>query len=515
VVTSPDADDPTLLDALIIGAGPSGLFTAIELARRGVVPRIVDADSLPHRQSRATTIMPSTLMLLARAGLADQFIESGMRINCFGLRDAALNQMSAIRFEDLDTPMPFAITLPQWRTEELLAARLAELGVDVERGTTATDLDLRVDGTGVALESSKGRELVDTRALIGAGGAHSVVRSAMRQVLQGGSYDRRFAVADIVLPSNLPRDEVTRITSAGGVALLGPLPGDRTLAIFDLPDGDPLVDEGEPSLSDVQRLLASRLTVSLVPSDLRWSSCFTLHHRIAKSFGDIRRYLVGDAAHIESLFSGMGMNAGLHDAANLGWKLASCLRLEAHAGLLHTYVLERRPADERSLSISDAGYRSVMGDDVAPPAAMAPDAPGLGSDDRQSDPRRTVLMLDEHYEGSPLVGSRVRPGTELPVALTPGTLFPEDHPGPSLRHGLYLGKEVVPPIDFLGRWADLVEVVEAPPLVPPAGAVLVRPDGFIAFVALPADEAAFAQLDGMLGSWFTLPTWFRTAEAIR
>ena len=156
-MSSPDAANSTLLDALIIGAGPSGLFTAIELARRGVVPRIVDADSLPHRQSRATTIMPSTLMLLARPGLADQFIEAGMRINCFGLRDAALELASAIRFDDLDTPMPFAITLPPWRTEELLAARLAELGVDVERGTTATDLDLRVDGTGVALESSEQR----------------------------------------------------------------------------------------------------------------------------------------------------------------------------------------------------------------------------------------------------------------------------------------------------------------------------------------------------------------------
>lgn len=512
-MTSPDAADPTLLDALIIGAGPSGLFTAIELARRGIAPRIVDADPLPHRQSRATTVMPSTLMLLARAGLADQFIEAGMRINCFAVRDAALDQVSAIRFDDLDTPMPFAITLPQWRTEELLAARLAELGVDVERGTTATDLDLRVDGTGVTLESSKGRELVDTRALVGAGGAHSVVRSAMRQVLQGGSYDRRFAVADIVLPSNLPRDEVTRITSAEGVALFGPLPGDRTLVIFDLPEGDPLVDEGEPTLSDVQRLLATRLTVPPVASDLRWSSCFTLHHRIAKSFGDIRRYLVGDAAHIESLFSGMGMNAGFHDAANLGWKLASCLRLEAHAGLLHTYVLERRPADERSLSISDAGYRSVMGDDAPP--LVAPGAPGSGRDDPQSDPRRTVLMLDEHYEGSPLVGSRVHPDTELPPTLTPGTLFPEDHPGPSLRHGLYLGSEVARPGDLLERWAHVVEVVEAPPVVPPAGAVLVRPDGFTAFVALPADEAAFAQLEGMLGSWFTLPDWFRTAEAIR
>jgi hypothetical protein len=146
---------------------------------------------------------------------------------------------------------------------------------------------------------------------------------------------------------------------------------------------------------------------------------------------------------------------------------------------------------------------------------MALDAPEPGSDNSQSDPRRTVLMLDEHYEGSPLVGSRVHPGVGLPPTLTPGTLFPEDQPGPSLRHGLYLGRDVASPRDFLDRWADLVEVVEAPPVVPPAGAVLVRPDGFIAFVAVPADEAAFAQLDGMLGSWFTLPAWFRTAEAIR
>jgi hypothetical protein len=155
-----------------------------------------------------------------------------------------------------------------------------------------------------------------------------------------------------------------------------------------------------------------------------------------------------------------------------------------------------------------------MGGDIAStPSAAIP--PGPSDDAPIPDSRLTLLMLDEHYEGSPLVGSRVRPGADLQSTLKPGTLFAEVRPGPSLRHGLYLGREVDSPREFLLRWAEVVEVVEAPSLVPPTGAVLVRPDGFIAFSALPADEAAFAQLDGMLGSWFSLPSWFRTAEAIR
>ena len=132
-MTSPDDAVPTLLDALVIGAGPSGLFTAIELARRGVAPRIVDTDTLPHRQSRATTIMPSTLMLLARAGLADQFIESGMRINCFGLRDAALNQVSAIHEAVRGAQVKPAVQKAYGATSKAAGKELRSVGAKIEQ----------------------------------------------------------------------------------------------------------------------------------------------------------------------------------------------------------------------------------------------------------------------------------------------------------------------------------------------------------------------------------------------
>ncbi len=455
--------------------------------------------------------MPSTVLLLKLAGVADRFLSAAVRINRFAVRDAALTEVGAVDFEGLDTPMPFALTLPQWMTEQFLGERLSELGVEVERGTSASDVDMRVDGTAVTLEGPAGRELVDARAVVDAGGAHSLVRAAMRQVLQGGTYHHRFAVGDVLLDSDLPRDEVTRVATEHGVVLLGPLPGGRTLVVMDIPPTQDL--SPAPSIAELQPLLEDRLVTPPPLSDLHWSSCFDLHHRIAKSFGDIRRYLVGDAAHIESLFSGMGMNAGLHDAANLGWKLAYCLRQKAHAGLLHTYVLERRPADERSLAISDAGHHRIMN---APDAgtAVSPGPERAVATGPPVDPRPMILMLDEHYEGSPLVGARVANEATVGTQLVPGSVFPDFSCPATPGHVLYLGPGATAPGEFIDRWREIIDLFDPPPCVPPDHLVLVRPDGFIGFVGTPADAAAFAQLDGMLSSWFTLPAWFRSAEAI-
>jgi 2-polyprenyl-6-methoxyphenol hydroxylase-like FAD-dependent oxidoreductase len=511
-----DVEHSQAVDALVIGAGPSGLLSAIELTRHGVPVRIVDAAHTPHRQSRATTVMPSSLCLLSRAGVVQPFLDAANRIDRFTLRDGALNELSSLDLSDLDHPMPFALTLPQWMTEQFLTERLSELGVEVERGVTVAELDPRVDGTGALLEGPGGRSTIDARAVVGAGGSHGALRSTIRQVLEGTTYGRQFSVSDVVLDRKLPRDEITRIVSDHGVALFSPLLDDRSLVVLDLSSEPDSATREAPTLEMVQQLLDERCQPSVGVSDLRWSSTFRLHRRIAKSFGDLRRYLIGDAAHLESLFSGMGMNAGLHDAGNLCWKLAYWLQRRAHAGLMHTYVLERRPADERSIATSDAGYHRLFAAQRDPHAladgavATAP-APG---GDPASDPRLAVLMLDERYAGSPLVGAWVNADTKPALTLIPGTLFPEPQLTGGLLHTLYLGSGAAVPTPFAERWRHIVEPMgDAPACVPDGAMVLVRPDGFIGFVGAPASQPAFAQLDGMLASWFRLPEPFREPGA--
>ena len=114
------------------------------------------------------------------------------------------------------------------------------------------------------------------------------------------------------------------------------------------------------------------------------------------------------------------------------------------------------------------------------------------------------------------MGARLGPGVHAPTNLAPGILFPDFTAGTGVGHVLYLGAGATAPSGFITRWSHVLGLADATPTcVPPDSLVLVRPDGFIGFVASPADAAAFAQLDGMLGSWFTLPKWFRSAEAVR
>ncbi len=167
-------------EVLVVGAGPSGLFAAAELARHGVQAQLVEREPRPHRQARATAVQPATLEILAQAGVVEQVLAASVHLAFARVFDAALAPVSELAFGGTNCAWDFECSLPQWQTERILADRFTELGGVVEAGVTVASMEERDDGVVVALERPDGTsETAEASWVIGAGGAHSVIREAM------------------------------------------------------------------------------------------------------------------------------------------------------------------------------------------------------------------------------------------------------------------------------------------------------------------------------------------------
>jgi 2-polyprenyl-6-methoxyphenol hydroxylase-like FAD-dependent oxidoreductase len=432
-------------DVLVVGAGPSGLFAAGELARHSVGVRLIEKDVRPHRQARATAIEPGTLEILDSVGLLPAFLEASVHVRCTRLYSADLSDLRAATFEGIDCRCEFLCSLPQYETQRILEDHLKSLGGAVERGVTVTKLEL--DGNGVLVELVHADGTVETvhpRVVIGAGGAHSITRDSMDERLEGDTYQGHFLVADIVMQAPFPRDETSFVFGPDGLLLLAPLSGGRWLTFQDLDESVETV-----SAEDVVARVAARLGGRWRPTDVAWISPFRMHRRIVSRLADARRFLIGDAAHLSSPFGGEGLNSGLHDGYDLAWKLALVLRGHGRHSLLDDYA--------GSPLVADHGQSGA--DMVEPhPGQRYPDWTRFG------DTSHHVLVFGPVTDGEGLAG---------------------------------LGR----------RWAKCVEISHNPDVNPAragvgsGGMVLIRPDGHIGFRIRSADVGAIAALDRHLSSY--------------
>jgi 2-polyprenyl-6-methoxyphenol hydroxylase-like FAD-dependent oxidoreductase len=494
-------------EVLVIGAGPSGLFAAAELARNGVPTRVVERQPEPHRQARATALQPGTLEILARAQILDAALAASVHLGCARVFDADLRAVGELAFAGVGCPWEFQCSLPQWRTERILADRLVELGGAVERGIAASSLEARGDGVLVGLERSDGtRETVEAGWVIGAGGAHSVTRASMGEVLEGGTYPGTALVADVRVRSGLPRDGSALVAAPGGYVMLAPLPDERWITfVGDLDDDEADRLASDTSIDAVAATVDRRLAGQIRVDDVVWAAPFRMHDRLVPRLADGRRFLLGDAGHLSSPFGGEGLNSGLHDAHDLAWKLALALRGRSRPALLESFEFERLAADRHVLEVSDRIHRLARG---AVESARA----GI----RGSPPTRAQLaalarsrcMLDVSYASSSLVGEHLGPGVEPPPAPGPGERYPDRTTLGGTRHQVLLfgAADDAGVARLRRRWRGLVDVASATGdprragLSTP-GAVLVRPDGHIGFRAAPADAAGLAALDAHLDSY--------------
>jgi 2-polyprenyl-6-methoxyphenol hydroxylase-like FAD-dependent oxidoreductase len=346
------------VEVLIVGAGPTGLTMAAQLAAFGTGVRLIDRQPDPVHESRALAIQPRTLEVLAGLGVTPTLLERGQQ--AVQLRLHLARRVVAVRLFDLglaDTAYPFLLFLSQAETERILGDHLIERGVRIERGAELVGLDPAADHVTCRLRHPDGRlETVAARYVVGCDGAHSTVRHQAGIGFRGGTYPQTFLLADLEVDGLEPGAAHTYLTGAG-MLFFFPLGTPATWRMLSMrPPGDQTPADAEVSVAELQAITARYTTDQLRLRDPVWTTRFRLHLRGASRYQSGRVFLAGDAAHVHSPAGAQGMNTGIQDAANLAWKLALVCAGTATPELLDTYQPERGPVGRWVLRFTNRAF---------------------------------------------------------------------------------------------------------------------------------------------------------------
>jgi 2-polyprenyl-6-methoxyphenol hydroxylase-like FAD-dependent oxidoreductase len=476
---------------VIAGGGPTGLMLAGELALAHVDVAIVERRaSQDLAGSRAGGLHARTIEVLDQRGIADRFLSQGKAMQVAAFASVMLD------ISDFPTRHNYGLALWQNHIERILAAWVHELGVPIYREREVAGLTQ--DDAGVDVAVSDGGSL-RAAYLVGCDGGRSLVRKQAGIEFPGWDPSVSYLIAEAEMT-----DEPALGIRHGekGVNGLGRLEdGKRVRAVLierELRQGD------EPTLDDLRAALIAVYGTDYGVHNVTWLSRFTDMTRQAASYRERRVLLAGDAAHVHSPSGGQGLNIGVQDAVNLGWKLAQVVRGTSPESLLDTYHAERHPIAARALKMTMAATALARGDDRTT-ALRETWSDLLKLDEPRKRFAAMLSGLDIHYDlgpGHPLLGRRM-PDLEVITAEGPRrvfTLLHEAHPV-LIRFGETRGVDVAPWVDrvqcvdaqYAGTWElPVIGAVAAP------SGVLVRPDGHVAWVGEGTEEG----LGEAMTRWF-------------
>lgn len=480
-------------DVIIVGAGPTGLMLAAELALAGVDAAIVERKPTQGRVGgRAGGLHARTLELFDQRGIVDRFRAQGKT-------HPRVSFHAALDIADFPTRHNYLLALPQERTERLLAAWAGELHVPVYR-----DLEVRAiacDEGGVDVATAQGAGM-RARWLVGCDGGRSVVRKLAGIGFPGWEASTSWLIAEVRMTE---KPVLGFREDAAGRHAMSMLEDGQTVGVV-LAGRDP-VATGEPSLDELASGLKAIYGTDFGVHSPTWLSRFSDATRQADAYRKGRILLAGDAAHIHPPLGGQGLNLGIQDAVNLGWKLAQVVKgISSHA-LLDTYQAERHPAAERVLrnTIAQGVLRrpdartAVLGEFVAEMLAMDEPRKRFGG---------MISGLDIRYDlgydlgdGHPLLGRRM-PDLDIATADGPARVFALLHDArPVLlnfgRPGAFALEDGSERVDVIDATFDGVCELPVIGAVPLPAAVLIRPDGYVAW----AGDADDAGLPAALQAW--------------
>lgn len=487
---------------VIAGGGPTGLMLAGELALAGVDVVIVEQRTTQHVDgSRAGGLHSRTIEVLDQRGIADRFVSAGEKHSALGYAGIQLD------IGDFPTRHNYVLGLWQSRFEPILADWVAdELGVPIMRGCRV--VRFVQDATGVDVEMSDGRTL-RCDYLVGCDGGRSVVRKVAGIDFVGTDASTSWMIAEVEMDG---QPEFGIRYDAAGIHGLGPA-GDGTSVRVVLIDRHTETG-GDPTLDELRDLLVAVYDTDFGLRDAQWISRFTDMARQAASYRNRRVLLAGDAAHVHGPMGGQGLNTGVQDAVNLGWKLARVVNGTSPERLLDTYHAERHPVAARVLDNTLAQVALGRGDDrhLALRSAMTD---LLSMDQPRKHVAGMISGLDIYYDlpatgdhaCHPLVGRRM-PDLDVHTGLGPTRVYQLLHDAQPVL------LDLVPSAEFdTWPWADSVNVVDAtyggtwdlPVIgeVTAPQAVLIRPDGHVAWAGDHNDSDALA---AAAVTWFATPT---------